>query len=243
MLVTRPQNEAERLASLLANAGIRTIIQPAQEFKARALTQSELVEIDSMKPPVLVIFTSPRAVEFGLAQLPPSALENARIAAIGPATAKALAAAGRKVNVQPQAGFTSEALLAELEDRPAEPGRGALVICAPGGREILVQRLRENGWKAMPVWVYERLPVDIRSEVLESIRHAGRLLTVFTSGEAMKALSQRLPPAAWYAICRGEWLVISERLQRLARAFGPADIHIANGPGNAELVSAIRSLY
>ena len=58
----------------------------------------------------------------------------------------------------------------------------------------------------------------------------------------MKALSQRLPPASWFRICQGEWLVISDRLQRLARAYGPANVHLAGGPGNPAILAAIRSL-
>lgn len=243
VLITRPQPDADDLARMLANAGVRTIVQPAQEFRQRLLTGTELDEIAAMSPPFLVVFTSPRAVEYGLSHLPPAVTANARYAAIGPATARAMSAAGRPVHVQPGGGYTSEALLEELNDMAVPEGAGALVVCAPGGREVLVQRLGELGWDSRPVWVYERLPVEIGSDALESIASAGRLLTVFTSGEAMNALSQRLPPSAWYAVCRGEWLVISDRLQRVARAFGPADIHVAGGPGNAELVTAIRSIY
>jgi hypothetical protein len=58
----------------------------------------------------------------------------------------------------------------------------------------------------------------------------------------MKALSHRLSPAAWFRVCQGEWLVISDRLERLARAFGPAGIHLAQGPGNAAIASAIRNM-
>lgn len=241
--MTRPQTEAERLAVRLKNAGIEAIIQPAQEFRSRAPAEAELEEIASMPSPFLLIFTSPRSVEYGLPQLPAAVTTGARYAAIGPATARALAAAGRPVSVQPQQGFTSEALLTELAEGPGGDGASALVICAPGGRELLVERLIESGWNARYAWVYERLAADIRGDAVESIKKADGLLTVFTSGEAMNAMSQRLPPSAWYAVCRGEWLVISERLQRLARAFGPADVHLAKGPGNADLVTAIRSIY
>lgn len=243
MLVTRPQSDAERLAAMLATAGIETIVQPAQEFKLRSLADSELAEIAAMSQPFLLIFTSPRAVEFGLPQLPPTVTAGAGFAAIGPATAQALTAAGKPVSVQPQLGYTSEALLAELAKDSDGKYPSALVISAPGGREVLVTRLQEIGWDARPVYVYERVNVEIRNETLESIRNAERLLTVFTSGEAMNAMSQRLPPSAWYSICRGDWLVISKRLQRLARAFGPTRIHLAKGPGNADLLTAIRSLY
>ena len=240
--MTRPQPEADRLAALLNNIGIEAIVQPAQEFRRREIAASELAEIYGMSKPYLLVFSSTRAVEHGIPQLPASVTDGARYAAIGPATAKALAAAGRPVSVQSSEGYTSEALLAELNSDSYNQEFSVLIICAPGGREFLLDRLKDGGWSAMNALVYERLPVDIENETVESIRSADRLVTIFTSGEAMNAMSQRLPPSAWFSVCKGEWLVTSERLQRLARAFGPADVQLAKGPGNADLVSAIRSM-
>lgn len=240
-MITRPQAQAERLAGLLASVGIDSIVQPAQEFHPRTLGSSELSGLTALGPPLLVIFTSPRAVEFGLPQLPPAILGPARIAAIGPATARALAAAGKPAEIQPEDGYTSESLLEALAGESTRTGN-ALVLCAPGGREMLVEKLSEKGWAARHLWVYERRTAEIRPEALAAIEEADRLLSVFTSADAMNTLSQRIRPSAWFAICRGEWLVISERLQRLARAFGPAGVHLAPGPQNADLATAIRSM-
>ena len=242
VLITRPQADADRLAGLLASIGIDSIVQPAQEFKPRTLAASETHELGRLGQPQLVIFTSPRAVEFGLPQLPASLVGTARFAAIGPATARAIMAAGRKVDIAPAQGYTSESLLEVLAGQPGVGGGTALVLCAPGGRELLVRSLEDLGWIVRALWVYERSAAEIQPRSLEAISEAQGLLTVFTSAQAMESLSQRLPPAAWYTICKGDWLVISERLRRLARAFGPHQIHLAGGPQNADLANAIRSL-
>lgn len=242
MLITRPQAEAERLAGLLASIGVDSIVQPARVFGKRSLGTSELNELAALDQPLLLVFTSPRAVDFGLPQLPPSILAGAKIAAIGPATGRALAAAGKPPDIEPSGGYTSEDLLELLDTQPRPNAGVALVLSAPGGREVLLERLADYGWSPRPLWVYERKPAEIRPDTVEAIGNADRLLTVFTSEDAMNSLAQRLPPATWYAICRGDWLVISERLRRVARAFGPPEIHLAKGPRNAELASAIRSL-
>jgi uroporphyrinogen-III synthase len=158
VLITRPQADAERLAGLLASIGIDSIVQPAQEFNARTLGASELLELEHLGPPLLVIFTSPRAVDYGLPQLPPSLAGAARFAAIGPATARAVTAAGKKVDIQPDETYTSESLLEALAGQPGGAGGTALVLCAPGGRELLVQRLGQLGWIARPTWVHVVLP-------------------------------------------------------------------------------------
>ncbi len=222
--------------------GIESIVQPAQAFEPRQLSGKELSDLEGISQPKLLIFTSPRAVEFGLPQLTAAVCDGARYAAIGPATAHSLKASGRPPDIVPSRGFTSEALLQELSSQFAGSGT-ALVICAPGGRQALVDQLGDAGWDARPVWVYERRAAEISEKAVTAIGDAERLLTVFTSGDAMNVLSQRLPPAAWYAICRGDWLVISERLQRLARAFGPSGVHLASGPQNTDLAMAIRSIY
>jgi uroporphyrinogen-III synthase len=242
VLITRPQADAERLAGLLTSMGIDSIVQPAQEFLPRTLGASELRDIERLGAPLTLIFTSPRSVEFGLPQLPHVLVEKARIAAIGPATARALAAAGKRVDVQPDSGYTSESLLETMAGQASPEGQTALVLSAPGGREALVEGLSQAGWIVRPLWVYERRAAEIESHSVEAIAEAERLLTVFTSAEAMNSLSRRLPTPAWFAICSGDWLVISERLKRLARAFGPPAIHIASGPQNTDLANTIRSL-
>jgi uroporphyrinogen-III synthase len=184
-------------------------------------------------------------VSFGLPQLPREALWQARVAAIGPATARALAASGVGVSVQARSGYTSEALLETLADEQAvsrESPPAAYIIAAPGGREALAEGLARLGWKPAFVMVYRSQPAALDPNKLAALSEAEGLLSVWTSGNAMTGLAQRLPPAAWFQICRGDWLVISERLQRLARAYSPARIHLATGPGNAAILAAIRGL-
>lgn len=246
VLLTRPQAESEDLARMLAPMGIKTIIQPAQVFESREPDPDVLKRVDAAPQGALLIFTSTRAVEYGLPHLSASMLSRARLGAIGPATVKALGAAGKRVDIEPSDGYTSEALLRAIvsgdqSNTGAAPGM-AFIVCAPGGRAALIDGLTGAGWDALPLWVYERRAASIDTAALEAIQEARRLLSVFTSDHAMQVLSQRLPPSAWFAICRGEWLVVSDRLRRLARAFGPAAVHLAGGPQNTDLATAIRSL-
>jgi uroporphyrinogen-III synthase len=192
-----------------------------------------------------VIFTSPRAVEHGLAQLDADVLARASFGAIGPATARALQAAGLPVTVRAEQGYTSEALL-DLLARDAQAGPGArrsvFILAAPGGRRHLFDGIVRLGWACRMLMVYRSQPDELDKASLAALEEASAVLSVWTSANAMKALSQRLPPGAWFRLCQGDWLVISERLRRLARAYGPPGIHLAAGPGNSELLAAIRNL-
>jgi len=248
VFISRPRKEAEELAEMLVPLGLQPVAQPAFNFfslDARS-SQNEIInEMSLAGPDSLLIFTSPRSVAHGLSQLPDNILYQARVAAIGPATAKALGDSGIRVNVTPPRGYTSEALLEFIADESSmstavQPF--AFIIAAPGGRQKLLEGLKARNWRARLVMVYKPEPAELDRQALKTLVDASGVLSIWTSANAMKALSQRLPPAIWFQLCQGDWLVISERLKRLARAYGPERIHLAQGPGNGDLISAIRGL-
>jgi uroporphyrinogen-III synthase len=247
VLLTRPAEQSAELAAMVTELCAEPIVLPAFDFLAVDAGREQAAEFAALcacAPADLVVFTSPRAVRHGLSQLPPGSLSSARVAAVGPSTAAELQQAGVRVDIVPARGFTSEALLEVLSGGPglAPETPRAFIIAAPGGRDALSRGLGELGWETGKVMVYRSEPAQLDREQVEALAGAGALLSVWTSGNAMKSLSQRLPPAAWFKVCQGEWLVISERLQRLARAWGPPRIHLAAGPDNASIARAIRAL-
>lgn len=246
ILITRPRAEGLELAELLASHPAAVLTLPAYEFRACALFPDQLKLLaDTRAAQPLVVFTSPRAVEHGLAQLPADLLDGCRVAAIGPTTARQLREAGIAVALQAERGHTSEDLLAVVPaPDPAAPdgAREAFILTAPGGRGALADGLRSRGYRPHLLLVYERKPADLDAAIVETLRDAERVLSVWTSAEAIHSLAQRLPGACWTRLCAGEWLVISERLARVARSFHPGEVHLAPGPANADLVSAVQAL-
>lgn len=245
-LITRPQPQGDELAALLAPLGIECVAQPAFEYlpvDASAGQPDVCAALRSAGPGDLVLFTSPRAVAHGLPQIPSNCLGRARVGAIGPATAQALQAAGVRVSLRAAQGYTSEALLETLAEESAPAaGSAAFIIAAPGGRTALAESLEVQGRTVHTLMVYRAEPATIDRAALGRLELAEGILSVWTSANAMNALSQRLPPATWFRVCQGDWLVISDRLRRLARAYGPPRIHLAGGPGNDAIVTAVRSL-
>jgi uroporphyrinogen-III synthase len=102
--------------------------------------------------------------------------------------------------------------------------------------------LSSLGWNTKVLMVYRRENADIDRQQLLELNDARGVLSVWTSSNSMKSLSHRVPPGGWFRLCQGEWLVISERLKRLARAYGPARIHLSPGPANKDLYRAISLL-
>jgi uroporphyrinogen-III synthase len=248
ILITRPQQEASELAEMLAPSGAKSIIMPAYDFYASELFSDQISHLQRAaagptKP--LLIFTSPRSVEHGLGQIPPDVLTRVQIAAIGASTAALLEEAGAKVVLRPDSGYTSEDLLASLASQPGNrdsAARPAFILAAPGGRTALSEGLQAQGFEPHMLMVYGRRAKKIAPDAITAIERAETLLSVWTSANTMSALSQRLPPACWSHLCRADWMVISDRLRRLARAFSPAHIYLAEGPANSDIYEAIQRL-
>ncbi len=94
-LLSRPEPQLTELANGIRVAHLNPVGMPAFTFAATG----ETVAPDKAwreHPSRLLVFTSPRAVEFGLPVVPASMLRESHIASVGPATTRALAAAGTR---------------------------------------------------------------------------------------------------------------------------------------------------
>lgn len=243
ILITRPAEDSAELAGILASQPARVLSLPAYEFRECEPFSDQLKRFETSaagdgRP--LVIFTSPRAVEHGLANLPVALLSRCRVAAIGPTTAQRLLEAGIASALKSERGYTSEDLL-EAIPQHAEGAADAFIVTAPGGRSALVDGLRQLGYRPQLVLVYERKPAELDEGVVEALRQAVAVLSVWTSADAIRSLSQRLPADAWQRLCEGDWIVISDRLARVARSFHPARVSVAAGPTNAEIAAAVEA--
>jgi len=109
VLVTRPAAQCAMLCAEIEGRGGSAIAFPAVEIEPVAVQAAAVAAADYD----LVVFVSVNAVEHGAQQVIKSA--RTRIAAIGRATAAALAAAELAADIVPEAGFNSEALLAHPE--------------------------------------------------------------------------------------------------------------------------------
>ena len=260
ILITRPRQEALELADMLATMPAeipmqaKIIIIPAHTFLPVKLPPDQLGQLQaaSAKPePMLLIFTSPRAVEFGLSQIPMEVVRAARVAAVGPSTSALLEQSGIAVSIQPRQGYTSEDLIGELALTPplnkAKGSVAVFILAAPGGRTLIKEGLQAMGYSVQTLIVYESKPAELDvaavSSIEGAIEQAQRILSLWTSANAMTALSERLPARCWRKLCEGEWLVISDRLAQLARSWNPAKIHTTRGPANEDIARAVQALF
>jgi len=167
ILVTRPRAQATELIQAIQEKGGEVICFPAIEIVPR-----DPIEIAkdaaALATPDIAIFVSRNAVDHGLVFA-----AGAEKAAIGPATATAIRAAGQTVDINPDSGYDSESLLAEPALQEVT-GKQVRIIRGSKGRELLADTLRERGAGVDYLSVYERKLPTVRPDLLLEVEAAWR---------------------------------------------------------------------
>jgi uroporphyrinogen-III synthase len=196
IIVTRPIEQNEHLSTKLRELGAAPIelptiqIVPAKSNEALDRALARLGEYD------WVVFTSVQGVHFltkrlGDLKIPYSALEQVRLAAIGPATASALERTVKKPEFVP-----SEYLSWKIVDGLGDlKGQRVLLPRADIASKKLPDALRERGALVEEVTAYRTvIPPDLTPDRLKSILGGGADLITFTSPSTVSNLAQALGP-------------------------------------------------
>jgi uroporphyrinogen-III synthase len=222
VLVTRPEQQAMPLCRLLEIQGASTLRLPAVDISPSGNRRETAAQLGALAQFDVIIFTSTNAVRFGASLLDQQ--RDLTLAAVGPATARALNHAGYRVAVQPLQGtFDSESLLQHPRlEHPA--GRRVLIIKGSGGRPFLEQELAHRGAHVVTADVYQRVPATPSHAVLSAllerfIAGAVQVITA-TSLEIAGNLLAMAPPGLRDEFARVHWLVPGERIAAGVRELG-----------------------
>ena len=241
VLVTRPRTQATELADAIERQGGQAFCFPVIEIVARDPHEID-DDVAEQASPDIVIFISRNAVEHGIRYT-----AGALIAAIGPATADAVRAAGRVVDIQPSSGYDSEHLLTEapLQD---VAGKHVRIIRGSQGREVLANELRERGATVDYLSVYERrLPAvdpDTLAELERRWRQGGINVITIMSVQSLANLARILPDWCAAQVASTPLVTPSGRVLKETLDRYPASRPVlAAGPGADDMVQAIIALH
>jgi len=201
VVVTRARAQASGLAATLRGLGASVVELPAIRIEPRIESEEVRAMAAAIGDYDLVCLTSPNGVgllfdALAAAGRDARALAGATVAAIGPGTARALAAHGIVADVIPER-FVAEALVEALAGVKVE-GRRALVARAAEARDVLPEALRERGAEVDVVALYETVRETPDDDAVEAARGADYV--TFTSSSTVRnlteALGDRFPPDA-----------------------------------------------
>jgi uroporphyrinogen III methyltransferase/synthase len=161
IVLTRAEEQAGESAEQLRRLGAEVIAAPTIEIVEPSSWAPIDAAIAKLETYDWLIFTSRNGVERFLARLDASERDlravKGSIAAIGPATAEALAQARLKVDCRPQE-FVAESLLDALDAELT--GKKILIARAEVAREVLPEELRRRGASVNVAPVYRTVVPD-----------------------------------------------------------------------------------
>jgi len=240
VVVTRPREQAARLADLIKAALGRPIVFPALEILDPIDSRTLRTLIDSLDRFDVAIFVSPTAVSRGMEMIRarrelPTGL---RFAAVGKGSARELRRLGVSEVLAPQDGADSEALLA-LPELQQVSGRKLVIFRGAGGRELLADTLVRRGATVDYAECYRRIRPSGDPQMLLRAWSNGDIHAVtVTSREALSNLFDMVGTLGRHWLRKTPLFVPHERIAQAGRVLGVSDVVVTES-GDEAMVAAI----
>lgn len=249
VLVTRPFEQGLEFIDLLKERDIKALSFPCIEIQPVELSDLLKRLFQSLGQYQLIIFISANAVQQAAAilhrlNIAPSAID-AKIATIGKATLAAARKLGFKVDLSPDKGFNSDALLA-LDALQADKVKGmsCLIVRGVGGLNTLADELTLRGVKVAYAEVYRRHKPVVdkglsRQQLSEHWEHFNIAFVSVTSNESIQNLYDMLFKVGAIRLLETPLIVVSERGVKLAQSLGFKTIKLAASAMNQHILDVI----
>lgn len=224
IVVTRARDQAGELIQALTALGAEVVAAPTIRIVPVADLSTLRTALAAPTPYDWIVFTSQNTVEIVCARLAawglaPADVARSAIAAIGPATAAALARHGLEPALVPER-FVAEAVVTALAARGPLAGTRVLIPRAREARDALPDGLRTLGAVVDVVPVYETAREPGDGSALAADILAGRIDAVsFTSSSTVRGFVELVGRSA-AASGRYAAVVIGPVTARTARALG-----------------------
>jgi uroporphyrinogen-III synthase len=237
VLVTRSRHQAPELAAQLSGLGLEPVLVPAIEIAAPSSFDALDDAVAHVGSYHWLIFTSANAVEAFRARCELLGIEaaavQARVAAIGPATARALESIGLGVKlIPPQAIAESlaEALLRYARWPDGSPNR-FLLVRAEDARDVVPEELRGAGAEVAIAAAYRTVVPQGSIDAIRALFGGGTseiAAITFTSSSAARNL---------FGLCEAAGVVLPGNVIRVS--IGPITSETLRSLGYAPHAEAV----
>lgn len=240
VLVTRPRERARELCFLLEDEGAEVIALPLLELVPAADPRPLRAAAERAQRYAWVAFASPSAVqawveavrEAGGSEL----LRRARIAAVGPKTARAAREYGLSVEVE--ASVATGAGLADALEGRVQPEEELLLPVAEDGRADLFEALSAAGVRATRVVAYRSVTAEVDAAALGALAAAPPDVVLFGSPRTAEAFLEVTgePGRGWLA--RARRVAIGPTTAAALERLGFPSSAVARRPTSEDLLEA-----
>jgi len=236
IVVTRPREQAAELVQRIERLGGKPLLFPLLEI-APADDAQEVRELaQHLASYDLLIFISPNAVRYGMAEIGARNIPaRLKIAAVGHSSAKSLHDSGIKHVIAPINRFDSEALLA-LPEMKNVAGWRVAILRGDGGRELLGDTLKARGATVEYITCYQRSKP--RFDVASLLAAAPDAITI-TSSEALCHLWDMADEPARTRLAATQLFVPHARIAGLARQQGWQQVAVAESGDDGMMAALI----
>jgi uroporphyrinogen-III synthase len=212
ILVSRAKAQAGGLAGDLCGLGAQVLTIPFIEIRKPASYRALDAALQQIAEYDWLILTSVNGVEALFARMqkrgvPPENLNHLQVAAIGPATAKAIAKHGMDVDVMPDE-YVAESVVRRL--RKLVKGKRVLLVRAKVARDVIPNELRKAGAVVAVVEAYETVvPARSRQQIARLMQRPEKMphVITFTSSSTVKNFVQLIGKRAVAQIVKGKAFV------------------------------------
>jgi uroporphyrinogen-III synthase len=221
IVITRPAQQSESLATQLQSAGARTIVFPTIAIGPPADPPALAAVIDRLDQFDFAIFISPNAARAAMQAISAQRAWPATVAAatIGRGGERELARHGLANAIAP-ARFDSEGLL-EMPALRAVAGKRIVIFRGDGGRELLAETLRARGAIVEYAACYQRSLPDADAAPLLAAWSRGEIDAVsVTSSEGLLNLLALIGESGRAYLLKTPLFVPHPRIEAAARASG-----------------------
>lgn len=238
--ITRPIDQANKLAAMITEAGGAPVLFPLIEITALSDYQQFDATISHITNYDWAIFISSNAVQCGMPRLVKLGIpSHLRFAAIGPVTANELKAFGVEKVTTPRERFDSESLLA-LPEMNNVKGKKILLVRGIGGRDVLAETLRGRGAIVTFAECYQRTNPQTNCDLLAQLYREKKLHgIVVTSSEAMRHLLDLAGNSEW--LKNITLFVNHARIAELPAQLG-LKVGVANAAGDEAMLNLLLAL-
>lgn len=243
VLITRPKAKAQQLALLLNQQGIVNTSQALFDYQKNASAHDIATALENAD---ILIFVSVAAVEFAHASYPLPNNLSQTIFAVGNATKKALQAIGITTTLSPSPQQEHSEGLLKLPQLSKVIGKRIIIFRGNGGREHIANSLTLRGAEVRYIESYQRVWRTLPIIIAEQWRAQKINCIVVTSNDILLALLKYLVSTTnstdnyWQSQCL--WVVVSDRIEKNAKALGLTRIINTHGASSQILCNTLQAL-